>query len=143
MAHRDQDAWSNPGEDRNVVQVELRPGSPGFENGLRVAYGLAADALVLKNGVPATRSRRRWCSRWERYACPVATPRSNGSGLLARVARWRGRRPRARAPLPLTRRVAAAPAPTRVPPPSTHEPTAINLRSRYKMAVTFRDSHRR
>jgi hypothetical protein len=44
-------AGSNPGEQRSVAQVELRPGSPGFQKGLRVAYGLAADGRVLKNGV--------------------------------------------------------------------------------------------
>jgi quercetin dioxygenase-like cupin family protein len=45
-------AWSNPRAGNSVVQIELRPGSPGFENGLRIAYGLAADGRVLKNGVP-------------------------------------------------------------------------------------------
>jgi hypothetical protein len=43
-------AGSNPGEQRSVAQVELRPGGPGFHKGLRVAYGLAADGRVLKNG---------------------------------------------------------------------------------------------
>jgi quercetin dioxygenase-like cupin family protein len=45
-------AWSNPGEDRSVVHIELRPGSSGFEKGLRNVDGLAADGLVGKNGVP-------------------------------------------------------------------------------------------
>jgi mannose-6-phosphate isomerase-like protein (cupin superfamily) len=45
-------AWSNPSAERSVARVELRPGSPGFEKALRIAYGLAADGLVLKNGMP-------------------------------------------------------------------------------------------
>jgi hypothetical protein len=45
-------AWSNPSNERSVARVELRPGSPGFEKALRIAYGLAADGLVLKNGMP-------------------------------------------------------------------------------------------
>ena len=52
-------AWSNPTEDRSVVRIELRPGNPGFEKGLRVVYGLAADGRVLRTGVPATRSTPR------------------------------------------------------------------------------------
>ena len=72
-------AWSNPGEDLSVVQVELRPGNSGFEKGLRVAYGLAADGLVGKNGVPRNPLQAALVLQMERYACPVATPRSNGS----------------------------------------------------------------
>jgi Cupin domain len=51
-APRSLHAWSNPGAERSVAQIELRPGSSGFENSLRVVYGLAADGLVLGNGVP-------------------------------------------------------------------------------------------
>jgi mannose-6-phosphate isomerase-like protein (cupin superfamily) len=45
-------AWSNAGAERAVAHVELRPGQPGFETALRVAYGLATDGRVLRNGMP-------------------------------------------------------------------------------------------
>jgi quercetin dioxygenase-like cupin family protein len=45
-------AWSNPRAERSVVHIELRPGSPGLEQGLRVVYGLAADGRVNNKGVP-------------------------------------------------------------------------------------------
>ena len=45
-------AWANETAEPAVAQVELRPGQPGFEKALRVAYGLAADGKVLKNGLP-------------------------------------------------------------------------------------------
>lgn len=32
--------------------VELRPGHTGFENALKIAYGLAKDGLTNKNGIP-------------------------------------------------------------------------------------------
>jgi hypothetical protein len=54
-------AWGNPGEQRSVAQVELRPGSRGFEKGLRVAYGLAADGAYSRTGCPGTPSKRRCC----------------------------------------------------------------------------------
>ena len=72
-------AWRNPGAERSIAHVELRPGSPGFENALRVAYGLAADGLVRGTASRAIRSTRRWCSRWESCACPAPTPRFNES----------------------------------------------------------------
>ena len=72
-------AWSNPGEDRSVVQVELRPGSPASKTGFASPMGSRPTGSCARTACPATRSRRRWCSRWERYGCPVATPRSNGS----------------------------------------------------------------
>ena len=35
-----------------VFLVDLRPGSPGFEKALRIAYGLAGDGLVRPDGTP-------------------------------------------------------------------------------------------
>ena len=84
-------AWSNPGEDRSVVQVELRPGSPGFENGLRVAYGLAADGLVRKNGVPRNPLHAALVLQMGEVRLPGGyAALERVLGLLARVARWRG-----------------------------------------------------
>jgi quercetin dioxygenase-like cupin family protein len=45
-------AWSNTSGETAVAEVELRPGQPGFELSLQVAYGLARDGKVLKNGMP-------------------------------------------------------------------------------------------
>jgi quercetin dioxygenase-like cupin family protein len=33
-------------------RVEIRPGHPGFENALRIGYGLASDGLTDANGLP-------------------------------------------------------------------------------------------
>lgn len=45
-------AWSNETSERAVADIELRPGQPGFERTLRVAYGLAADGRTRPDGVP-------------------------------------------------------------------------------------------
>ena len=84
-------AWSNPGEDRSVVRIELRPGSPGFEKGLRVVYGLAADGLVRKNGVPRNPLHAALVLQMGEIRLPgryAALERA--LGLLTLVARWRG-----------------------------------------------------
>jgi mannose-6-phosphate isomerase-like protein (cupin superfamily) len=84
-------AWSNPGEERSVAHIELRPGSPGFERALRVAYGLAADGLVLKNGVPRNPLRAALLLEMGEVRLPGAyAALERVLGLLARVARWRG-----------------------------------------------------
>lgn len=84
-------AWSNPGPERSVAQVELRPGSPGFEKGLRVAYGLAADGLVLKNGVPRNPLHAALLLEMGEVRLPGAyAALERILGLLARLARWRG-----------------------------------------------------
>lgn len=44
--------WRNVGRDRAVADVELQPGHRGFEAALRIAYGLARDGRVLKDGTP-------------------------------------------------------------------------------------------
>lgn len=90
-AARSVHAWSNPGESRSVVEIELRPGSPGFEKGIRVAYGLAADGLVLKNGVP----RNPLHAALVLQIGEVRLPRGYAAlervlALLARFARRRG-----------------------------------------------------
>jgi quercetin dioxygenase-like cupin family protein len=45
-------AWGNRGDERVVAEVELRPGHSGFERSLVIAYGLATDGRILKNGMP-------------------------------------------------------------------------------------------
>lgn len=84
-------AWSNPGQERSVAHVELRPGSPGFEKGLRVAYGLAADGLVLKNGVPRNPLHTALMLEMGEVRLPGAyAALGRILGLLAHLARWRG-----------------------------------------------------
>ena len=90
-APRSVHAWSNPGAKRCVTQVELRPGSPGFEKGLRVTYGLAADGLVLKTGVPRNPLHAALVLEMGEVRLPgVYAPLERVLGLLGRVARWRG-----------------------------------------------------
>ena len=84
-------AWSNPAQERSVAHVELRPGSPGFEKGLRVAYGLAADGLVLKNGVPRNPLHTALMLEMGEVRLPGAyAALGRILGLLAHLARWRG-----------------------------------------------------
>jgi quercetin dioxygenase-like cupin family protein len=84
-------AWSNPGPNRSVTRVELRPGSPGFEKGLRIAYGLAADGQVLKNGVPRNPLHTALVLEMgELRLAGAYVPLQQVVGLLARVARWCG-----------------------------------------------------
>lgn len=44
--------FSNDTDQTTVFRVELRPGPAGFEHGLRIAYGLAADGRTNGDGVP-------------------------------------------------------------------------------------------
>jgi hypothetical protein len=39
-------------EEPALFLVELKPGHPGFENALRIAYGLATDGEVTADGTP-------------------------------------------------------------------------------------------
>ena len=90
-APRSVHAWSNPGAKRCITHVELRPGSPGFEKGLRVTYGLAADGLVLKTGVPRNPLHAALVLEMGEVRLPgVYAPLERVLGLLGRVARWRG-----------------------------------------------------
>ena len=67
------------------------PAVPALKTGFASPTGSRPTGSCARTACPATRSRRRWCSRWERYDCPVATPAlERVLGLLARVARWRG-----------------------------------------------------
>ena len=90
-APRSLHAWSNPCEERSVAHIELRPGSPGFERALRVAYGLAADGLVLKNGLPRNPLHAALLLEMGELRLPGAyAALERVLGLLASVARWRG-----------------------------------------------------
>jgi mannose-6-phosphate isomerase-like protein (cupin superfamily) len=44
--------FHNPSDQPIRFQVELRPGHEGFENSLKIAYGLAGDGLTNGKGVP-------------------------------------------------------------------------------------------
>lgn len=48
MLHR----FYNTGEQPIKFRVELRPGHAGFENSMKIAYGLARDGLTNKKSVP-------------------------------------------------------------------------------------------
>lgn len=45
-------AWRNDGAERVMADLELRPGHAGFEEGLRILFGLAADGRVMADGLP-------------------------------------------------------------------------------------------
>lgn len=42
----------NPGKEEIVFKIKFTPGHEGMEHLLRIAYGLAADGLTNKEGVP-------------------------------------------------------------------------------------------
>ncbi len=84
-------AWSNPGTERAVAHVELRPGQPGFETSLRVAYGLAADGRVRKDGMPRNLLHTALLLEWGDGRLPGAYALlERGLRLLAAIARRRG-----------------------------------------------------
>lgn len=45
-------SFFNPTEDEIKFNVRLSPGHTGFENSLRIIYGLASDGLTDKNTIP-------------------------------------------------------------------------------------------
>ena len=49
---RERHRFFNSTPDVVVFHVELRPGSAGFENAIRIAYGLAADGRTNQQGIP-------------------------------------------------------------------------------------------
>jgi len=44
--------WFNPTDREIKFRVEIKPGHEGFENSLRILYGMASDGLTDKNGIP-------------------------------------------------------------------------------------------
>ena len=42
----------NPTDREIKFKVEIKPGHEGFENSLRILYGMAADGMTDKNGIP-------------------------------------------------------------------------------------------
>jgi quercetin dioxygenase-like cupin family protein len=92
VAHpRSLHAWSNPGTERSIALIELRPGSPGFEKALRITYGLAADGRVRKNGVPRSPLHLALLLEMGELRLPGAfAALERVLGLLARIARARG-----------------------------------------------------
>jgi quercetin dioxygenase-like cupin family protein len=45
-------SFFNPGEKEIKFKVEIKPGHEGFENSLRILYGMAGDGLTNKKAVP-------------------------------------------------------------------------------------------
>jgi mannose-6-phosphate isomerase-like protein (cupin superfamily) len=45
-------AFFNPGDKPVTFLVRIEPGHEGFENSLRILYGLAADGLTFKDSIP-------------------------------------------------------------------------------------------
>src|SRR4051794_23333329 len=83
--------FKNAADTTTVFRVELRPGHRGFERALQIAYGLAEDGLVRRDGTPknllhlavlATQSGTRVAGPL-RVLEPIF-------GLLASIARRRG-----------------------------------------------------
>lgn len=65
-------AWRNDGPERTVALVEMRPGQPGFEKTLRVAYGLAADGRTDRQGRPRNPLHLALLLEWGDMSLPGA-----------------------------------------------------------------------
>ncbi len=80
-------AWRNPAPDRQLrFRGMMTPGHPGFENVLRVLFGLARDGEVRRNGVP---------KRFSDVGLLIDLDPSLLAGMLrlvAPLARWSARR---------------------------------------------------
>jgi quercetin dioxygenase-like cupin family protein len=84
-------AWANDGDDRAVGVVELRPGHPGLETAMRVAYGLAADGHMTSRGRPRNPLHTALLVHWNEGRLSGAPARlTRPMALLARLARARG-----------------------------------------------------
>lgn len=44
--------WFNPSTKEIRFKIEIKPGHEGFENSLRILYGMAADGLTDRKGIP-------------------------------------------------------------------------------------------
>lgn len=44
--------WFNPTDREIKFKIEIKPGHEGFENSLRILYGMASDGLTDKKGIP-------------------------------------------------------------------------------------------
>lgn len=65
-----------------IFNVLIEPGSAGFENALRIMYGLAADGLTTANAVPKS---------WKHIAVITTMSDMNSPGVLSLIAplfRW-------------------------------------------------------
>lgn len=80
--------FSNPTPNKGKFRVEITPGHEGFENGIRVAYGLARDGFMRKDGTPKSFSH---------LALLVVMTDSNVSGFLSilmPIFKWVAKRAR-------------------------------------------------
>ena len=83
--------FRNPADEPARFLVELRPGHPGFEKAIKVAYGLAADGLAAANGAPKNPYHLALVFEWGEGRLPgVFTLVEPVFRLLARRARRKG-----------------------------------------------------
>jgi quercetin dioxygenase-like cupin family protein len=83
--------FRNPTEEPARFLVELRPGHGGFEKALKVAYGLAGDALASANGAPKNLYHLALAFEWGEGRLPgVFTIVEPLFRLLAKRARRKG-----------------------------------------------------
>jgi quercetin dioxygenase-like cupin family protein len=84
-------AWRNPNADRPLrFRGMMTPGHPGFENMLRVLFGLARDGEVRRSGLP---------KRLSDIGLLIELDPALAAGVMrviAPLARWSVRRPSAR-----------------------------------------------
>ncbi len=65
-------AWRNDGSVPVQADLELRPGHSGFEDSLRMVYGLAADGRVTASGLPRNPLHTALVLNWADIRLPGA-----------------------------------------------------------------------
>ncbi|MDQ4141587.1 MAG: cupin domain-containing protein [Bacteroidota bacterium] len=80
--------FRNPSQQLIKFQVEFRPGHEGFENSLKIAYGLATDGLTNKKSIPKSFSHLALLSTMsDTYPTGIFS-------LITPLLRWKARQAR-------------------------------------------------
>lgn len=82
--------FANATAERTVFRVELRPGHPGFEKAIRVAYGLAADGRTTRKAIPRNPLHTALILAWSDMLGPGLLGSSPVIRAVASVARALG-----------------------------------------------------
>jgi len=70
--------FRNPTDEPTRFLIEFRPGQPGFEKTMRVAFGLARDGLTYSNGMPKSPYHQALTLEWADIRLPGITSRFRG-----------------------------------------------------------------
>ncbi len=84
-------SFFNPGEKEIKFNIKITPGNKGFENSLRILYGLAEDGLTDKKSIPGSLTHVAIIARLsDSYLPGIMKLLSPVFNLLAKRAKQRG-----------------------------------------------------